>query len=429
MTMETVDRLDIKHADDATARLWWGVRSYWWLVAMSLVLGVGLAFGVGRTGENSRVYRASALIITQRLSIESTQFPSLAEAIFTSGTVANGAVVNGKLPYDPSDLIPTHAQIEPIEDSGALYVIGRDRNPELAVETANAAAEALEKELNQTGELGTFSLQSNALPELVTEEERLALPILVLMGGVAGLLNALGLIGVILLVRRPVLNASDAAELAGATPLIVLNFPRVTDDAPMKPQFVGGLSSLASWLFPEGRGVGVLVSCEGSESERTHVALLLSQVMARSSRVVLVRSHDPAVQEIYSRMPRQRHISVSDDVPGARPGTGKAVVIDGPTTRDQDVPQHIPPTASTLLVVKEGTPGRAVEVAGGQFLPGDSVGVVCVRSGGIFGPRTRLRGIFGPRTKEEDRSETEGPAGTPYGESGVSLELEIADRK
>ncbi|MGH2698645.1 MAG: hypothetical protein ACRDJL_05515 [Actinomycetota bacterium] len=392
----TVDQPEKRRADDAAARLWWGVRTYWWVVVQCLVLVMGLALALGRADQGKPVYRASALIITERLSIETVQFPSLAEAIFTSGSVANNAVTAGNLPYDPRDLIPQHAQIEPIEDSGALYVIGRDENPEVAVRTANATAQALEEELNRTGELGLFSLQSGARPELVTEEERLSLPLLIFMGGIAGGLAALGLVGLIMLIRRPALGASDAAELAGASALTELNLPQVQGKVRIGPESVGGLSSLAFWLFPEGRGIGALVSCKGSEIERSRIAVLLAQAISRSNRVVLVRSPDRRVEKVYEGLTRQPRLSVVDEVPpAALEGAGELVVIDGPTTRDQDAPQVLPPTAATLLVVKEGTPGRVVEAAGSQFLPGDLVGVLFIRSHGSY----RLR-----PNKEKDRA-------------------------
>lgn len=380
-----------RRADDAATRLWWGVRTYWWLVAQCLVLVMGLALVLGRADQGDPVYRASALIITERLSIETVQFPSLAEAIFTSGSVASDAVAAGNLPYDPKDLIPQHAQIEPIEDSGALYVIGRDEDPELAVQTANATAQALEEELNRTGELGLFSLQSGARPELVTEEERLSLPLLVFMGGIAGCLAALGLVGLIMLIRRPVLSASHSAELAGTSALTELSLPNVRGSVSIGPEVVGGLSSLAFWLFPEGQGIGALVSCRGSESERSRIALLLSQAISRSNSVVLVRSTDPRVERVYEGSARQPRLTVLDEVPAPREGAGELIVIDGPTTRDQDAPQLLPPSAATLLVVKEGTSGRAVEAAGSQFLPGDLVGVLFVR----------LRGASPLRPKEK----------------------------
>jgi capsular polysaccharide biosynthesis protein len=366
--------------EDAASRLWWGVRRFIWIfiAIVPITAGVALIAAHGAPSVNKQ-YKASALVIATNRNFSPELFARLADAVFTGGTVAEKAVEAGHLPIAPRDLIPTYASLEPVQDNIITRVVGTDTDPQVAAAIANAAASALVDELNKSGEgVGRFAVQDQArVPATPNSASARSGPVAV--GIVAGVILGAGIIGLILALRRPVLGAGEAAELAGAPVLGTPTMPPLRGGRSVEPQQVKGLSALAKRLLPELPGVTALVSCGGDERIRTLIAQLVATVLAERDPTFLIRSNDEPVRLMYEQLATPHNLIVSDRMPDGHMWRRSAVVIDGPSARTFDIPQSLPARASVVLIVVEGAPLSRVREAAAQFLPGELDGIVFVR--------------------------------------------------
>ena len=359
---------------DALSRLSWAFRRYFWVlgigtaVALAVALWGAAAFSPRQPGTT---YRARAFVVATTLGLRTDQLPRLATAVFNSKAVAESAVLAGELPYDAEDLIPTHAQIDPVEDNVVIFVDGVAREPAVAAQVANATASALADELNKLGtEIGTFTLQQPAdVPTRPVSEPAIPLPLVAGMAG--GPLLALGLIFLFTVVRQPVLYPSEAEGIA-AVPAVEVCLPhgwRPDSD----PARVIGLSTLVKTVFPEHRGMVVVFSCH-ADREMPALAGLIAQVLERSGPVQRV-----AGSSSQDLVPINAQTLI---VPhGAGPAGSRApVVIVGTAVASWDVGQFLPPTARALLVVPKGIPRSALRSAVDRFLHDDLAAIAIVES-------------------------------------------------
>lgn len=366
--------------EDAASRLWWGLRRFAWIfvVVVPIMTGVALLATQGAPTLGKQ-YKASALVIATERNFSPELFARLADAVFTGGSVADKAVLEGKLPIAPQDLIPEYAALEPVQDNIITRVVGLHSDPQLATSIANAVAAALVDELNKSGAgVGKFAVQDQArVPSSPDTSTSRSVPIAV--GLVAGVVLGASLIGLILALRRPLLGAGEAAELAGAPILGTPTLPPLHSGRPVDPQAVKGLSALAKRLLPTLPGVTALVSCGGDERIRTLFSQLVATVLADRDPAFLIRSQDRVVQPMYDQFAPPRNLVVGERVPDGQVWRRAAVVIDGPSAGTSDIPQAVPVKASIVLIVVEGTSLTRVRDAAEQFLPGELDGIVFVR--------------------------------------------------
>ena len=364
--------------DNAAARLGLLIKRYgaWVLAATALITVLAVTVSPRAPGAESR-YETTAVIVAQQLTIRPEGFPRFAEAVFSTGAVRENAVSIGSLPYEPDDLIPERADLQPFENTVALAVVGRDEDPRLAARIANGVAEAFTAELNEAGPgVGVFAVQDAArIPTKTIGGSQL--PTTVVLAIAIGLLLGVGLVALWSTIRRPVLTAGEASELVGAPLAASVVLPRagvgraVINDPPI------GVAAIARGLFPLQAGMGALVPVRGAERACSELAILTASVLGGRGAAYLVT--DQTLPPELDGTPVVLAPAIPEDVIAHSP-----VLVDHPS--EFDLLRLTPAGANLLLVIVIGTPRSTVQEAVQQFLPGELAGTVFVRQ-----PRLGLR--------------------------------------
>jgi hypothetical protein len=400
-------------SEDAASRLWWGVRKYVWVFLVTVPLAAA-ALLAASPGNITREYQTSSLVIAKdRGDIATDSIARLYESVFGAGTVAQHAVTLGNLPINPRDLIPDHASLEPVESNIVAHVIGSHPEPELAKRIADSTAIALVDELNRVFDgVAQFERLGDApVPEsAVTSVSRVA-PLI--LGIAVGVLAALGAIGLLLTIRRPILSAEEASALVGS-PLVGTPTLPARRGLPPDPSQVPGLAALVKRVFPKSIGTAVFISHIKGEELRTVLAQMVAATLGRDQATFLVSSPDAQVRWLYEHLTTGPKVTVTDSLPDSSTWSRFPIVIDGPSAKGSDAPQLIPESAQIVLVVVQGIRRTRLLEVSSQFLPGEITGVLFARRGTswpwLAGPqRTRVGGadpaIQPQRSAESRRSE------------------------
>lgn len=350
-------------ASDVVTRLVWGLRRYWWLLLPLLVLA-GAAVVLAGPGSPVRgaTYQARALVVARDLDIWHEQVPRLTRAFFDSGAVAEQvAAATGA---EADTLIPERLRLEPVEETVAVHVVGRERSAEAAAELANAGAQVLVAELNRPGEgFGEFIVQDQARPPAGPMEDDGSAGVFA-AAGIAVLALWVGLVGLLVAHRDPVLTLGDAIEAASAPVLgAVGHLGRVR-----APSGMVGLSALAARLYPDGDGAWALVGC-GEDSLRVRLLGGLAGLLG-IDRAPRGAGADPGGA---SGDRAQRAVDGADAPP---PPRRQPRLFDAGQARDRDVAQAMPPGWPVALVISEGARARDVRRAAAQLPPNRLEGVV-----------------------------------------------------
>lgn len=403
--------------DSVATRLSLGAKRYFYVVMIPALLVMGVAYGAAVSGEEVS-YEATAVIVASDLKIRPEGLPRFAESVFAGGEVARAASLN--LPFSGTDLIPDRARLEPFENTVVLEVVGADPDPQLAAEIANQVAQAFVVELNAPGPtLGIFVVQSRAqVPSAPVAEAGSGIALV--LGVVAGLCIGAGTLLLVLVLRRPVLTPADAAAAANAQFLTTLTLPRRRDFRRPPPP---GTAALSRRLFPERVGMAALLSPASSSQARTQVAIAIARVLAPSGQTHLVADLDRETEGAI----RTRSLTVSKDIPGGRAWAAAPVLIDGPS--EYDLPALYPPNARLAIVVRAGTPARALTDTAQTLLPDEITGVILVQGGWgrgrRFAPRRAEAGMNRPAL--EKRASTEGERQRRPAPGGDSRETRAGD--
>jgi hypothetical protein len=164
-------------------------------------------------------------------------------------------------------------------------------------------------------------------------------------------------VGLILLLRRPVLDGSTATEVTRTTAVGKVTLPHAKSDVDVSR--VAGIAPLARRLLAADPTVIMLVSPADAAAQRTQLASLLATVLGRVGPARLVQGGE-----------------FSSPIESDRPDAGELVLIDAPAP---DELAARPETAMMLLVVPEGIPERSLRRAAEDHLDGDGwAGVVLV---------------------------------------------------
>ncbi len=377
--------------EDTASRLWWGVRRFLWVFIITVPAAAAIFISAGASGFG-REYEATALVIATKQPLPIDAYAKLGENIFSGGAVAEKAVNDGRLSIKPSSLIPDHARLEPVQENIIYRVIGLHADRNVAADIANAVANAFVAELNRPGDgVGEFAVQDIARVPSAASDAIAAVPVLGVLGIALGLLVGIGVVGMFLTIRRPVLGADEAAALVGSPLAGTPTLPSMRGIS-AEGSRVPGLAATAKRLFPKPIGTVVLISAPGDEEVRTVLAQLVAAVHGREIRTYLVPSKDAGVQRLYEHFESDARVLVSKSLPDPGTWTKAPIVIDGPSAKGSDAPQMIPESAQIILVVRQGTPRSRILDVASQFLPGEIAAVVFVRRGHawpwLMSPRT-----------------------------------------
>jgi capsular polysaccharide biosynthesis protein len=326
---------------DAVDALRWGLRRYWAVVLACLLLGA-VAAPVWALRQEPPV-EASALVVAERLDMELAALPRYGEAIFDNGAVAQAVAAEFGAAGDFEDIVPDQTSVVAEQDSIVFEVVGHDDDPQTAAAIANLAAQTFVGALNAPGAgVGAFAVQSQAVAPVAPDpllSPRLGLPVGMFGGALLGIVA----VAVVLVVRRPVLEAADAEEVTGVPTLGKVTIPRTRGGADAPPEAFGGLVPVCRRLLLLPTPSVVLVSRPRQDKARTQLAAALNRVL----------------EDVPEGRATSQHRA---DRSNGHGHPHRPVVHDG--SEPLDVLQR-PESTATVLVVPEGigsTPLRAAVV-------------------------------------------------------------------
>ena len=367
----------------------WGLRKYAWVVAL-FVLGVGVVVPLVQASTPD-VYEAKALVLPSSLTAPSMDLvPRLGDSVFASGAVEDD--IRELLQLEPgASVIPKYVELVSAQDNPSFTVIGRAGNPDDAARLADVAASTFTQEMNATTALsiGSFAIARTADPP--------ADPIPALGGGrfalvigvLAGLVAGIGAVGLLLMLRRPVLDPSTAGAVTGTPVLGRVQMRR--SGGQLSDRDVIGIAPLSRRLLGSHAPVVMLVSPGSAVAQRRQLASALAAVLARARRVRLASGGD--LDKESGGQASSLAWGASD--PGHEGGDPtvaqpELVLVDGPTLPERAARSDM---TMMLLVVQVGISETSLRQAAEEYLDGDGVGVVLVdRARGLRRPRTRRRG-------------------------------------
>ncbi|MBA3249259.1 MAG: hypothetical protein H0T66_02865 [Geodermatophilaceae bacterium] len=280
-------------AGDALDTLWWGVRHFGLLFLGCLVAGVAtFPLIVTRGGP---AYEASALVVAHPLDMAIAEVPGFARAQFDDGAVAGAIAAQFHNVGAPDEIVPDRVWLTVEPDSIVLRVSGQASSGPVAADLANAAAATLVAELNRAATGGdSFQLQSPALPSATEVRSPVGTAVAVGLGAGAGIALGLALIAVLLLVRRPVLDAADATEITGLPVLGTITLSQLRSGRhPAPPAEIPGMVAVCRRLLTTGPRVVVLTSAGRADARRRQVLVALAALLGQARKPDLTLVEDP----------------------------------------------------------------------------------------------------------------------------------------
>ena len=342
---------------DALAVLGWGLRHYAWIIVLSVcALGIAVPSLVERTPET---YEAQAQVgPVGALNLQSIDpLPRLGESVFRNGSVAEAVRQSFDPPLPRSeDVIPRRVSLITAQDNVVLTVVGHASSAEAAADLANVAAEALADELNRyEGAVGAFAIQRRAVPPggPVTRMSRATA---VGLGGLGGLAVGLGIVGLLLLRRRPVLSVESAEAATGALVLGLVWLGRTPAEA-------RGLPHLCHTILAFGCEEILLVGTSKTRPHRHELVRLLTEVLAGRRAVTPIDGSSGN-----HRGPRPK---------GRTSGGAAHVFVAHDATQSQLVTRSDRSVA--VLVVPVGISRASLVRQVQQYLDGGAAGILLVR--------------------------------------------------
>jgi hypothetical protein len=363
---------------DVLSTLGWGLRRYAWLVLLFIIaLGVVVPLVLSRGAD---VYDAEAQVGPKKeLRLNNLDpLPRLGESVFGNGAVENALRREFDLDAGAS-VVPQRAELVAAQDNIVFEVVGHGDSAEDAQRAANTAAAAFTIELNKysnpskpsVAAVGEFVVHRKAD---VPEQPAPALGgglLSIAIGLLAGALAGIGAVALLLIARRPVIDAASAKRVAGAPVLGSVTLPR--DSKRSDDSDLMGVAALCRRLLASSPEQVMLTSARESVPLLHQLGSAIERYLAKFGRVMRSAGAPPA------------------DASGLRPdGTAAArrmqfVVADGPT----DAVATLPSSALTLLVVPRGVSMRSLEKTASEYLTGGPAGLVLVDKAPWYPSRRR----------------------------------------
>ena len=350
---------------DAIGVLRWGLRRYWPVFLVCVVLGaVAAPYAASRLEKPAD---ADALVIATRIDMSLTALPRYGETVFDNGQVAQAVSQAVDANLSLKDVIPDHVSLVAEQDSIVFRVVGHDPDPQTAADIANTAATAFVTALNTPGVgVGEFSLLSPAEAPAAPGpalSRKLAIPV----GAVTGVILGLAAIAVLLAARRPVIDAAGVDDATGVPALGTVIVPRTRRGQFARPDQFPGLIPVCRRLLRLKTPTIVLVSRSRDERLRGQLSVALASVLMRVRDVRYVGPaalHEAVVE-------RQTAL-------GADPGRRDLSDADGPTgltVVDSNDPLDLvqpPELTAAVLVAREGISSAALRAAVLEHLGGSA---------------------------------------------------------
>ncbi|SDC38583.1 hypothetical protein SAMN05660690_1213 [Geodermatophilus telluris] len=349
---------------DAVTVLRWGLRRYRVLFAACLLFGGVLAPLLDV--QHTLPADAEAVVIARQLDMDLDALPRYGQAVFDNGEVARTISATFGDTGDFAAIVPNRVSLIAEQNSIVFGVVGHDPDPETAAAIANAAADTFIEALNAAGVgVGSFALQSPAEAP-AAEDKGIGTIFAAPLGVGSGLVLGLAAVCLLLIARRPVLDAASAEEATGVPALGLVTVPRTRGDEQPRPEDVAGLVPVCRRLLRLSTPTAVLVSRPYEERVRQQVGSALGSLLARVRDTRLVPATEPA--GAVGRPPVTD--GPLDPSNGHQPRHGPTVtLVDGTETSDLIPP---PDTTVTVLVVPVGIGSTALHTAVSEHLGGSA---------------------------------------------------------
>lgn len=350
---------------DAISVLRWGLRHYAALFIAS-VIGVAVVVPLLISQGGAR-YEASALVVAQRLDMDLTALPRYAEATFGNGEVARAVAARFGNVGTAGAIIPDRVSLRADQDSIVLQVVGHDGSAEGAADLANTAAVAFVAQLNLPGEgVGIFSVQSPAAPSAQPVPRLAGAPVALIVGLGAGVFLGLALVSLLLVLRRPVLDAGDATEITGVPVMGTVTLPRLRPGQPPRPTDVAGLIPVCRRLLVMHPTVVLLMGAGGSQTSRRQLCVAMARVLGRVRPIRLLAS--PEICALAQGFPGEDvTAATAADLSQPADSGAEITLVDGPRPLDVVSPG---PSSAAILVIPRGIPERVLRAAVTEQLGG-----------------------------------------------------------
>ena len=340
---------------DVTAVLGWGVRKYAWLIALFVIaLGIVVPSLLERAPDT---YQASAQVGPSRvLRLPNVDIlPRMATDVFRSvpdsPEVKQAAGVTQALGTDRLELVAA-------QDNVIFTVVARSTSPEVASDVANVAAARFVQEMNVYSQpVGTFSVT-----RLATEPAEPMPQLGGLMargiGLAAGLLMGLAAMVLLLMLRRPVIDATTAQQVVSGAPVL----GRVT--LGRRGTGATGMTQLCHRILSHPTVLLLVVGPSSSRRERHELSGELANWLSRVRRVVYTRSREGV----------DRYGSAS--LAAASSSEDQLIVLEDASPVEVATR---PERSLTLLVVQEGISAASLREQARQYLDGGTAAVLLLR--------------------------------------------------
>jgi hypothetical protein len=205
----------MERTSDVIATWAWGLRRYAWVVVL-FVVGLGVLVPLAQS-RSADVYEAQSQVgpSKQLLLPNLDPLPRFAQSVFDNGAVSRDVRDLLALPADAS-VVPGTVRLRTAQDNPVMIITGQGSTAEKATSVANTAAATFVVELNRySGSVGTFALQSKAVPPAKAEPKIVSGPWGVAIGLLAGLVAGIGAVGLIVALRHPVVGGPAAQSTTG----------------------------------------------------------------------------------------------------------------------------------------------------------------------------------------------------------------------
>jgi capsular polysaccharide biosynthesis protein len=351
-------------------KLTWCLRHYAWVVLACVLAAAAAPLLVYKV---TTTYEAQALVVATQLTMNQAALPQMATSVFDDGAVAARVATDPAIGGDTSDLIPDRLSVVAAQDSITLVVQARDEDPAAAARIADLAAGAFVDELNRGGPgVGVFEVQAQA--SVPTEPVSALSPLLLAaLGAAAGLVLGLGLVALIVTVRRPVVTAGDVEAAVGVPLLGTVRLPHTMRRGYPGPLGVRGLAPVVRWLAATPPGRLVLISSRSAVGVRHRIYVMVAIALS-TLRPVRLEAPEELIDAV-RRHGNEDSTAWRDGLAPEHPGG--LVFVDGGSSLEIIDPART--SVSVAAVAPRGVSRQRLRALAADFVDAGLVGIVLVR--------------------------------------------------
>lgn len=283
---------DQMEPDDGTAlsTMAWGLKHFWWVIVLGAVLGASVV--PWYQYQQPKQFDATALVVAAKLTITTTVLPRYATSVFDNGVVAKAVDKEFGSKGDLEDIVPKEVSMVAAQDSIVMEVIGHSEDPDEAVKIADLAAVTFVDELNTPGEgVGIFAMQSAASAPVEAAEPFRAAPYSFIVGTIGGSILGVGIVLLILVLRRPVV--AGPRRLVGIPVVGLVFIPRRRLRRPGASGRLEGATTLARNVLGRAPEIIYVLGSKRPEARTEMVTWALRDALGRApTKGALIRRVD-----------------------------------------------------------------------------------------------------------------------------------------